>query len=75
MSQDSRRAQVRVIERLRTGSEIEIVVALTVPGHRSSLAFGFMGDNQRVPVVAMLGRVRNNILYQDGHTLTDGQRS
>ena len=29
----------------------------TVPGHKSSLAFGFMGE-KGVPVVAMLGRVR-----------------
>ncbi|KAJ7283313.1 nucleoside phosphorylase domain-containing protein [Mycena rebaudengoi] len=28
----------------------------TVPGHKSSLAFGFMGPGEGVPVVAMLGR-------------------
>ncbi|KAJ6567352.1 nucleoside phosphorylase domain-containing protein [Mycena vulgaris] len=28
----------------------------TVPGHKSSLAFGFMGPGDGVPVVAMLGR-------------------
>ncbi|KDQ32740.1 hypothetical protein PLEOSDRAFT_1034076 [Pleurotus ostreatus PC15] len=38
----------------------------TVPGHRSSLAFGFMGDNQKVPVVAMLGRFHP----YEGHSLS-----
>lgn len=67
ISRDSRKAQVRVIERLRVRLETEIEVAPKVPGHRSSLAFGFMGDSQKVPVAAMLGRVRNKILHQIGH--------
>lgn len=38
---------------------------LQVPGHRSELAFGFLGGNEKpVPVVAMLGRVRHT-LYSD----------
>lgn len=28
-----------------------------VPGHKSELAFGFVGEGEGVPVVAMLGRV------------------
>lgn len=30
----------------------------TVEGHKSSLAFGLIGEGEGVPVVAMLGRVR-----------------
>lgn len=30
-----------------------------VDGHRSALAFGLLGDGDGIPVVAMLGRVRN----------------
>ncbi|KAJ8082264.1 Purine nucleoside phosphorylase [Marasmius tenuissimus] len=37
----------------------------TVPGHKSSLAFGFMGDSS-VPVVAMLGRFHP----YEGHELS-----
>lgn len=29
----------------------------SVPGHKSSLAFGLMGSGEGIPVVAMLGRV------------------
>ncbi|KAL0946261.1 hypothetical protein HGRIS_012516 [Hohenbuehelia grisea] len=38
----------------------------TVPGHRSSLAFGFIGEKQAVPVVAMLGRFHP----YEGHSLS-----
>ncbi|KAJ7725070.1 nucleoside phosphorylase domain-containing protein [Mycena metata] len=38
----------------------------TVPGHKSSLAFGFMGSGEGVPVVAMLGRFH----AFEGHALT-----
>lgn len=30
-----------------------------VPGHKSTLAFGLLGSGEGIPVVAMLGRVRN----------------
>jgi len=32
-------------------------VESTVPGHKSTLAFGLMGSGAGVPVVAMLGRL------------------
>ncbi|KAF8624746.1 hypothetical protein AX17_007077 [Amanita inopinata Kibby_2008] len=35
----------------------------TVPGHKSALAFGLMGEDEGVPVVAMLGRFH----YYEGH--------
>ncbi|KAF5382368.1 hypothetical protein D9757_009783 [Collybiopsis confluens] len=38
----------------------------TVPGHKSSLAFGFMGSGNGVPVVAMLGRFHP----YEGHPLS-----
>ncbi|KAJ7179550.1 nucleoside phosphorylase domain-containing protein [Mycena filopes] len=38
----------------------------TVPGHKSSLAFGFMGSGEGVPVVAMLGRFHP----YEGHPMT-----
>ena len=34
----------------------------SVPGHKSALAFGFLGNGEGVPVVAMLGRVRKTAL-------------
>ncbi|KAI0634531.1 hypothetical protein C8Q77DRAFT_1194637 [Trametes polyzona] len=39
--------------------------ASTVPGHKSSLAFGLIGPGQGVPVVAMLGRLHP----YEGHKL------
>ncbi|KAJ3715997.1 nucleoside phosphorylase domain-containing protein [Lentinula raphanica] len=41
-------------------------VQSTVPGHKSSLAFGFMGSGAGVPVVAMLGRFHP----YEGHKLS-----
>ncbi|EIN14522.1 inosine guanosine and [Punctularia strigosozonata HHB-11173 SS5] len=38
----------------------------TVPGHKSTLAFGLMGDGEDVPVVAMLGRFHP----YEGHKLS-----
>ncbi|KAF5365163.1 hypothetical protein D9757_011762 [Collybiopsis confluens] len=38
----------------------------TVPGHKSALAFGFMGSGDGVPVVAMLGRFHP----YEGHPLS-----
>jgi hypothetical protein len=61
------------------------ILFITVPGHKSELAFGLLGpEDHGVPVVAMLGRARsilfildifhNNILHfqfhpYEGHTL------
>ncbi|KJA25257.1 hypothetical protein HYPSUDRAFT_420055 [Hypholoma sublateritium FD-334 SS-4] len=38
----------------------------TVPGHKSALAFGFLGSHEGVPVVAMLGRFHP----YEGHSLS-----
>ena len=43
----------------------------SVPGHKSALAFGFLGNGEGVPVVAMLGRVRKTTLgyfHSDVHS-------
>ena len=34
-----------------------ILILLLVPGHESTLAFGLLGGEDGIPVVAMLGRV------------------
>ena len=34
-----------------------------VPGHESSLAFGLLGGEDGIPVVAMLGRVQHLFLF------------
>jgi len=63
VSPDLRRAQVNPlctqIHCLRT-------YGLAVPGHKSALAFGFLGSGDGVPVVAMLGRLHP----YEGHTLS-----
>ena len=35
----------------------------TVPGHKSILAFGFIGSGDGIPAVAMLGRVSITVAY------------
>lgn len=36
------------------------ITPMTVPGHKSSLAFGLIGPGAGTPVVVMLGRVRSH---------------
>ena len=56
----SRRAQVsRSLVFLNDGWHAELTIDPEVPGHKSTLAFGLLGSGEGVPVVAMLGRVRN----------------
>jgi len=42
------------------GSQTRLTTDPEVPGHKSTLAFGLLGSGQGVPVVAMLGRVRDS---------------
>ncbi|KAI0059935.1 inosine guanosine and xanthosine phosphorylase family protein [Artomyces pyxidatus] len=47
-------------------NDLEGFVHSTVPGHKSSLAFGLIGEGEGVPVVAMLGRFHP----YEGHVLS-----
>ncbi|THH12763.1 hypothetical protein EW146_g7383 [Bondarzewia mesenterica] len=47
-------------------SDLEGFGRSTVPGHKSTLAFGLVGDGEGVPVVAMLGRFHP----YEGHSLS-----
>jgi hypothetical protein len=55
--QGSQKAQVRPL--VSKGCQTGLTTDREVPGHKSTLAFGLLGSGEGVPVVAMLGRVRD----------------